>query len=174
MSRHWRVVLAAIAAAALLFAVVTARLFVWPPRGMPDRVDAIVMLAGPGERLPLALHLARRHTAGFLVVSRGHDGYGSPCPRPVPQVRLICFEPVPATTRGEAEFAGRLARRYNWRSIALVTNTAQDWRARQRMERCFGGAVYVVPAAVALPAWPGQIAYEWAATIKMYALQPGC
>jgi hypothetical protein len=37
---------------------------------MPTTVDAIVMLAGPGDRLPAALQLAREHRAPVLVVSR--------------------------------------------------------------------------------------------------------
>ena len=62
---------------------------------MPARVSAIVMLAGPGDRLPVALQLAREHRAPVLVVSRGWQGYGGPCPPPVPGVRLICFDPDP-------------------------------------------------------------------------------
>ena len=157
-----------------MFCVATARLFIWPVRGMPAHVDAIIMLAGPGNRLPEALRLAREHRAPFLVISRGFAGYGGPCPAPVPRVRLICFEPSPASTRGEAEFASRLARRYHWRSVALVTSTAQDSRARQRMERCFGGAVFVVTVGLPWPSWPGQVAYEWGATIKMLTLQRSC
>jgi hypothetical protein len=54
-------------------------------------------------------------------------------------VHVICFDPNPATTTGEAEFVGRLARKYHWQSIALVTITPQDSRARLRVERCFKG-----------------------------------
>ena len=141
---------------------------------MPARVSAIVMLAGPGDRLRLAVRLAREHRAPILVVSRGNQGYGGPCPRPVPRVRLICFEPSPASTRGEAERVGRLARRYHWRSVALVTTTVQDSRARQRVARCFGGPVYVVTVGLPWTSWPSQIAYEWAATVKMLVLQRSC
>ena len=35
------------------------------------------------------------------------SGYG--CPRPVSGVRLICFNPDPGTTQGEAEYIGQLA-----------------------------------------------------------------
>ena len=38
-------------------------------------------------------------------------------------VRLICFNPSPGTTQGEAEFVGRLARKYYWHSVAVVTIT---------------------------------------------------
>jgi len=42
------------------FAMITARLFVWPQQGMPAHVDAIVMLDGPGDRVDAALKLAER------------------------------------------------------------------------------------------------------------------
>jgi uncharacterized SAM-binding protein YcdF (DUF218 family) len=172
--RRWPAIAAGLAAALVVFCAATARLFIWPASGMPAHVDAIVMLAGPGDRLPAALRLAREHRAPVLVVSRGFDGYGGPCPPPVPRVRLICFEPSPASTRGEAEFASRLARKDHWHSVTLVTTTPQDSRARQRMQRCFGGHVYVVTVGVPWLSWPGQIAYEWAATVKMVAWQRGC
>jgi len=168
------VVLAALAASLLIFSAATARLFIWPARGMPARVSAIVMLAGPGDRLQAALRLARAGRAPFLLVSRGNQGYGGPCPPPVPHVRLVCFAPTPASTRGEAEYAARLARKYRWRSLALVTSTVQDTRARQRMKKCFSGRVYVVTVGLPWYDWPGQIAYEWAATIKMAAWQRAC
>ena len=97
---------------------------------MPARVSAIVMLAGPGDRLPVALQLAREHRAPVLVVSRGSQGYGGPCPPPVPGVKLICFDPDPGTTRGEAEALGRLAKQFHWSSVVLVTTSFQDTRAR--------------------------------------------
>jgi uncharacterized SAM-binding protein YcdF (DUF218 family) len=172
--RRRRLIRAGLACALLVFCAATARLFIWPASGMPAHVNAIVMLAGPGPRLNAALRLAREHRASFLVVSRGHDGYGGPCPPAVPQVKLICFDPVPATTQGEAEFAGRLARKYHWHSVALVTSTAQDSRARQRVKRCFAGDVYVVSVGVPWMSWPGEIAYEWGATIKMLVMQRGC
>lgn len=141
---------------------------------MPAHVDAIVMLAGPGARLKTALHLVDEHRAPFLVVSRGFEGYGGPCPRPPPGIKLICFDPSPATTRGEAEFASRLARRHHWHSVTLVTTVPQDSRARQRMEHCFGGQVYVVTVRIPWRAMLRQIAYEWVATMKMYAWQRSC
>jgi uncharacterized SAM-binding protein YcdF (DUF218 family) len=141
---------------------------------MPADVSAIVMLAGPGGRLPVALRLAREHRAPMLVVSQGQHGYGGPCPLPTSGVRLICFDPDPGNTRGEAEFAGRLAERYHWDSVVLVTATAQDTRARILMGRCFGGSIYVVTAPVPLGSWAYEIAYEWGALIKALTLHRTC
>ena len=107
-------------------------------------------------RSTTALGLATQHRAPFLVISLGTPGSGYGCPRPVRGGELICFNPSPGTTQGEAEFAGRLARKYHWHSIAVVTITPQDSRARLRLERCFAGPVYVVTAPIAARS-PGRI-----------------
>lgn len=157
-----------------LVCAATARLFVWPDQGMPPRVDAIVMLDSPGHPLKSAVRLATQHRAPFLVVSQGTPASRDPCPGPIPGVTLICFHPVPPTTQGEAEFVGRLAKKYHWRSIAVVAITPQDSRARLRVERCFPGQVYVVTAPIRASIWPYQIAYEWAAVIKALVIQRAC
>jgi hypothetical protein len=173
-SRVRRRVFAAIVTVVVVFTVVTARLFVWPAQGMPPRVSAIVMLAGPGDRLPVALELARAHRAPVLVVSRGWQGYGGPCPPPVPGVKLICFDPDPGTTRGEAEALGRLAKQYHWSSVVLVTTRTQDTRARIMAERCFSGSTYVVTASLPSNSWPYQIAYGWGALLKALVVYRTC
>jgi hypothetical protein len=172
--RRWRRIMIAAAALVLVFAAVTARLFIWPAAGMPARVSAIVMLAGVGNRLPVAEQLAREHRAPMLVVSQGWQGYGGPCPPATPGVTLVCFDPNPGDTRGEAEFVGRLAKRYHWGSIVLVTTRAQDTRARVVVGRCFGGSVYVVTAPLPMGEWPQQIAYEWGALFKAFVLNRTC
>ena len=173
---RWRFL---IAGAALLLAALgaaTARLFVWPERGMPAHVDAIVMLDGPGDRLHTALSLAWAHRAPVVVISRGSPywAHGSGCAPAIPGVRVICFAPDPATTQGEAEFAGALARRYHWHSIVLVTTTPQDTRARLRVSRCFPGSISVMTAPLPAYEWPYALAYEWGATIKALLLQRSC
>ena len=87
--RGWRRLLIAVAGLVAVFAVATARLFVWPAQGMPARVSAIVVFAGPGDRMPVALHLAEEHRATVLVVSRGWSGYNGPCAPATAGVRLV-------------------------------------------------------------------------------------
>jgi uncharacterized SAM-binding protein YcdF (DUF218 family) len=176
-----RVVIGTITAVFLAFCGLTARLFVFPVSGMPAHVDAIVMMAGPGDRFWTALRLASQHRAPVLVLSSGDRGPngsgrtpGRPCGPPIPGVRTICFNPNPDTTQGEAEYAARLARQYHWHSVALVTITAQDSRARLRMERCFSGHVYVMTAPTPVKYWPYELAYEWAATIKALTINRSC
>jgi hypothetical protein len=132
------------------------------------------MLAGPGNRMPVALQLAREHRAPVLVISRGWHGYGGPCPAPVPGVKLICFDPDPGDTRGEAEAISRLAGQYHWSSVTLVTTRSQDTRARMMVERCFGGSTYVVTAPLPIGSWPYQIAYGWAALAKALVVNRAC
>jgi uncharacterized SAM-binding protein YcdF (DUF218 family) len=135
-----------------------------------------VVLGGPGNRLGTGLALARQGRAPVLVISEG-------LPVPVPpglcasrgvSFRVVCFQPDPGTTQGEAEFAGRLATREHWTSVVLVTTPDQDTRARIRFGRCFTGTVYVVTTPLALSSWPYEIAYQWGAILKAEVLQRGC
>ena len=156
------------------FCLASARLFVWPAEGAPAHVDAIVMLAGDGDTLDTAVQLADQHRAPVLVVSQGYEGYGDPCPPKPPDVKLICFEPKPANTRGEAEFVGRLAERYHWHSMVLVTVRTQDTRARILIKRCFGGSVYVINGSLPGDQFPYQITYEWGSLFKALVLYRAC
>ena len=165
------------------FCGLTARLFIFPVSGMPAHVDAIVMLNGRGgpERFQTAIKLAHARRAPVLLLSTGHsfggngaDGQGFSCGPPVPQVKVICFNPNPETTQGEVEFAARMAKRYQWHSIALVTITPQASRARLRMERCFSGHLYVMTAPIPWHLWPYELSYEWGATVKALVFNRSC
>jgi hypothetical protein len=164
----------ALAAVIIAATAATARLLVWPDQGMPPKVSAIVMLDSPGGTLSMAVRLAEQHRAPFLLVSLGTPESGYGCPRPLAGVTLICFNPSPSTTQGEAEFVGRLARKHHWHSVAVVTITPQDSRARLRLERCFTGPVYVIATPITLTSWPYRIAYEWGALTKALIIQRSC
>lgn len=172
--RRWRVVIVIAVCLLLAFAGVTTRLFLVPTTGAPAHASAIVMFEGTDDRLSVAVRLAQERRAPLLVVSRGRDGYGGPCPAPVRGVRLICFDPNPPDTRGEAEFAGRLAREDHWTSVILVTGLDQATRARMLMSRCFGGPVYVVTTPAS--PWTAMLgaAYEWGALVKALVTNRTC
>jgi uncharacterized SAM-binding protein YcdF (DUF218 family) len=169
-----------VAAATLVvtFGVATALLFVRPSQGVPARVNAIVMLDGPGNRLTTARALARRHTAPLLLISLGtpYSNTGNTCPAGFRGIRVVCFNPKPATTRGEAEYVGRLARRFHWRSIVLVAMTPQITPARTWLSRCSGPGTTVYAVGVRLPAsqWPGALLHEWGALINAELIQRSC
>lgn len=173
--RGWRrKLIAVVTTLILVFAAVTARVLIWPVVWTPAKADAIVMLAGPGNRLPTAVQLAREHRAPVLVVSRGWMGYGGPCPSAIPDVRIICFDPDPGDTRGEAEYVGALARRNAWHSLILVATRPQAVRAQLDFGRCFSGQLYVATAPVPSSDWLYQIAYGWGALMKAALLVRSC
>lgn len=179
---HKRLRYALIVLAVLLvgFSAITARWFIWPPTGMPDRVDAIVLLNGPSDlnRLETALDLARERRASFLVISYSPEGPhwwtgGSVCAPKVSQAKVICFIPSPDTTRGEAEFVGRIAHQYHWQSIVLVATAPQDLVALLRTRSCFSGKVYIINASLG-SGWPSEVVHYWGAALQALFLQRGC
>jgi uncharacterized SAM-binding protein YcdF (DUF218 family) len=172
---RWRAVAAAVLAAFVAFCVVSARLFVFPSTGMPARVDAIVVLGGSGDRLDLGMQLAREGKAPYLVLSLGLPWLpGGICQEHVGAAQVICFQPDPDTTQGEARGASRIAEQHGWSSIVLVTTQDQVWRAHVRFERCYSGQIYGVGSAVRWYEWPYAIAYQWAGTVKAETTQRGC
>ena len=76
--------------------------------------------------------------------------------------RTICFHPQPYSTRGEARFVARLARRRGWRRVVIVTSTYHVTRARMIFRRCVAGDVDAVGARPPLAEWATGVAYEWA------------
>jgi uncharacterized SAM-binding protein YcdF (DUF218 family) len=178
--RRRRFAVAGLFAAALVaaFLIATALLFIWPSQGTPARANAIVVLDGPGNRLGTAFKLAREHRAPLLLISLGtpYSDPGNVCPPGTSGVRVVCFNPKPGTTRGEAEYVGRLARRYHWRSIVLVTMTPQITPGRVWLGRCAGPGttVYAVAAPLAVSAWPAAVWHEWGAVINEELIQRSC
>jgi len=173
--RGWRgKLLAAVTALIVVLAAATARVLVWPVEWTPAQADAIVMLAGPGDRLPIAIQLAKERRAPVLVVSRGWMGYGGPCPAAIPKVRTICFDPDPGDTRGEAEYVGALARRNGWHSLILVATRPQAVRAQLLFGRCFSGQLYVATAPLPSSDWLYQIVYGWGALMKAALVVRSC
>ena len=173
--RTWRIVMVAAASALVLCTVVTARVFVWPDlRPLPDRADAIIELAGPGDqsRDLVAIELARQNRAPVLVQSTVPGDH--PCLPPMPGVTIECFHAVPNTTRGEARYIGQLAAQRHWTSVILVTTPDQAWRAKLRVSRCFGGEVYNVTAHLPFLMWFRQIPYQWFASAKALTFERGC
>jgi uncharacterized SAM-binding protein YcdF (DUF218 family) len=171
--RRWIGIIALIIV--LLFAAITARVFVWPDLpALPQHADAIVELAGPGDagRDALALKLARAHRADYLVQSTTVGD--THCLPPPAGVQLLCFHPDPGTTRGEAQWIGREAKARNWKSVILVTTPDQAYRAKLRVDRCFPGKVYVATSTLPWQRWFTQIPYQWGATVKALTVQRSC
>lgn len=118
---------------------------VWPPLHEPGHADAVVVLSGDGNRLPVALRLMDRKVAPTLVFVGTPDTIemANLCKEPHP-FEAICLHPEPDSTRAEARATGRLARERGWESIVVVTTTYHASRAGLLFRRCFDGQVDLV------------------------------
>jgi uncharacterized SAM-binding protein YcdF (DUF218 family) len=174
--RRWLVPAVVVVVLALVFIAVTARMFVWPDLpALPERVDAIIELGGPGDRDARALALAREHRADYLVQSTvTAEALTQRCLPAVPGVRIMCFHPDPNTTQGEAQFIGDLGRALGWTSVILVTTPDQAWRAKLRVERCFDGEVFVATTPLPARLWVKYVPYQWGATARALLVQRSC
>ena len=175
--RGWRITLMVLLSLVLAFTGASLRLFIFPTDGMPAHADAIVMFLGSDDRVGTAVRLAEEDRAPVLVLSQGRGHYGGPCLANSAMLRakIICFAPDPPNARGEAEFAGRLAMKYHWRSIVLVTSHFQVTRARLLTSKCFDGPIYVVSAPLrGIKSILHGFAYEWGALIKTVVLHQPC
>jgi uncharacterized SAM-binding protein YcdF (DUF218 family) len=135
----------------LAWAILAAVLFLWPPRHMPQHADAVVVLAGArAPRLTRGLELVRQGVAPVLAVSDAWSPTwveanrlcaGRPAPTPV-----LCFHPVPYSTRGEARAVARLAADHHWTSVLVVTSRYHIVRAGILFDRCLDSVVYTAAA----------------------------
>ena len=175
LRRYWRPITVVLVVLLLPFCAATTQLFVFPTTGMPERVDAIVVLGGPGDRLGLGLKLAQQGRAPYLLVSEGLPiNFPAGLCSPDHAFTVICWNPDPGNTKGEAEFIGRMARQQRWTSVALVTTPDQAWRAALEVRRCYSGKIYSATTPLSWSQWPFMIAYQWGSTIKAETLQRDC
>src|SRR5437660_2891202 len=105
---------------AVAWLVTTGFLFVWPSTDPPGHADAVVVLSGGrNRRLDPALRLMRQQVAPLLVISgAGFDlkwvKARRLCAHGAKGFRVLCFDPHPYSTRGEARTIARLAHEHHW------------------------------------------------------------
>ena len=128
-----------------------------PKSDSPDRVDAILVVAGArDDRYVYARHLAEEGVADRILVSRppgaagpystALDSYCASTPilaRDGRSVEIECFSPDVDTTEGETTAATRIARERGYSSLLVVTYWGHVSRVRMYFEQCFNGPVYV-------------------------------
>ena len=84
----------------------------------------------------------REHVAPVLVISgAGFDPKWKKaralCAHGAKGFRVLCFDPKPYSTRGEARGIARLAQHHGWRTVDVVTSRYHVFRARMIIERCY-------------------------------------
>lgn len=136
---------------------------------MPDEPVDVLLVLGPLEdwRVEMANQLMAEGRARNLVLST---------PDPALDQRhcgaadwpVICFEPEPSTTRGEAMQLKRLMAENGWTTAAVLTVDFHAARSRFIFERCLGQPVPVVGRHVSY--WdderPYMVAYQLGGYLK--------
>lgn len=165
--------------------VVAAVLLMIPSRAPAGPVDALVVFAGgTGERLDRAEELVRSGRARALAISHGtgwpqgrrlcRAGRVSTASGRVP---VVCFSPVPDSTKGEAIAIGRLASARRWRTVGVVTSSFHVRRAVLLTRRCAHGvrveAVGVAPELTRVRTWV-NVFREEGAIVAALTVDRGC
>jgi hypothetical protein len=175
-----RVATPIVVAMGIIGAVLSWRWFVDPVVDDPLPVDAIAVFGGSGPRLERGRQLiADGFAENFVIVQNNSNSVGNYIPECFPGgdelagANVFCFDPMPGTTRGEAQELARLATANGWDSMLVIVSTDQVHRAREIVDRCTDADVYVT----AVPSWERRvvrIAYEWGALFKSTFVHPGC
>jgi hypothetical protein len=142
---------------------------------VPAHADVVLVLGPPlPQRVDVAERLLAEHRVDVALVSVPGPAatwdVGALCARS----DVICFDPDPRTTRGEARALRAEAAEHGWTSAVVTTMPAHIARARTIVGRCFSGTLAM--DADAESPYNGiayQYLYQTAATVKSWFL-PGC
>jgi hypothetical protein len=142
--------------------------------------DAILILGGEGwDRYPFGVELAVHGWAPTVVLSWSHEPKDTwvtqQCTTPPPGLNLYCFVPDPPTTKAEGRELRRLAAKYRWRTVIVVTSRPHISRARFILERCFAGDLVMVadPVRVSALGWAFEYVYQTVGYLRA-VLEPNC
>lgn len=162
------------------FVAATLYLFVFPHTDPPGRADAVVVLSGGrNSRLDPAIALVQRGVAPVLVISGvGYDAKWRHahelCRNGLSGVRVLCPDPNPYSTRGEARMIARLARQHGWRKVDVVTSRYHVFRARMLIERCFHGKLALIGTHYSWLTAPVEWLSEWGKLIVQETVERSC
>jgi uncharacterized SAM-binding protein YcdF (DUF218 family) len=178
MSRT-RIALAVLLVLVIALFAATARWIVWPHTDpAPKRADAVAVLGGGGdERLDEGLRLVRKGVAPVLLISDGErQGWtraNELCDGGT-EFQVVCFEPKPGRTQGEARVVARLADERGWKKVVVVTSDYHAIRSGWLFGRCFGHDVPVVGAGPDGVPNPAQIVHEWLGYAHAFLIERDC
>jgi uncharacterized SAM-binding protein YcdF (DUF218 family) len=176
---------AVIGALTIVWAVAGIFLYVAPPSDEPQHADVLFVLGPPDQRMVYAEQLMQQGYAPTLAVSSPVDKDGrfeAGICGAHRSYRIICFNPDPFTTQGEARALKDLSDQYGWRSANVLTVQFHVARARVILTRCYGGDLHMLADQRSLPllsftnpsnTWAYQYLYQTAAFVKV-AIHPGC
>lgn len=119
-----------------------------PKTDEPRPVDVVVVLAPQTYRLHAGVELVEAGYSDTMAFSAPSVEYPSwLCSQDAlvevdDRVTIVCFEPVPSTTQGEALSFAEVAKMHGWESAAIVTDRSHLNRTRMYFETCAPGIDY--------------------------------
>ncbi|KAB1641678.1 YdcF family protein [Gulosibacter chungangensis] len=134
----------------ILAAMFVVQLFIvfLPKTDAQKPVDVVVVLAPQTYRLHAGVDLIDAGYSDRLAISAPLIEYpGWLCAQDASveierPVTIVCFEPVPSTTQGEALSFAEVAEAHGWESAAVVTDRSHLNRTRMYFETCTSGIEY--------------------------------
>lgn len=169
----------------MVWAIAGIFLYVVPPADEPAHADVLFVLGPPDRRIGYAEDLMQQGYAPTLAVSSpvGKDGkYEAAICTANRPYRIICFNPDPFTTQGEARALRELSSRYGWKTANVLTAQFHVTRARVIVGRCYAGDLHMIADRRGLPlvsasnpthSWAYEYVYQTAAFVKV-AIHPDC
>lgn len=157
-----------------------ARWFIWPSMDQPVSADAVVVFAGgiDGDRVDAAERLMRDEVAPVLVISTGNDQWRRSdslnrlCSVGSPDFDVICIQPEPDTTIGEAVAFAEVSEARGFEDLVVVSSEWHLHRSNRWLQRCFDGTTQVVGAPT--PRSLDIISHEIAGTLHALILDRSC
>ena len=155
-------------------ALVGVPFLVAPAHDAPAQVDAVYVIGPPDDaRMEAAWQMIDEGLADHLMISIDPQLpeatfalAQAACAHPGAVV--LCSQPDPFSTRGEAEWLRDEAAARGWDSVAVITEAAHISRARMIVKQCFDGQVLMIEPqeSPSLRHWVYQYFYQSAATVK--------
>lgn len=176
-----------------LAVIIGAPFYIRPQTEPLQPADVIMVLGGHGfDRYEYGLQLANEGYASTVLLSApgpddpNTDPQASPdadndgdrladlCQRSY-SFTVICFQPDPATTRGEARELRDESAAHGWTTAIVVTMTPHLSRARYIIDRCFTGDLKMVasPKQISPVYWAWSYLYQTGGFVRA-SLQDGC
>ncbi|OYN87977.1 YdcF family protein [Parenemella sanctibonifatiensis] len=175
-SEHRRTVLRGLlllGALLLVWLVAAPMFFLTVPTTEHPRTEVLYVL-GSESRIEVGLTALDRGEAEVLVLSAANP-QREICRTGYRGHLVLCPQPDPMTTQGEAIQLSELAAAYGWTDITVVTHRAHLRRTSILMERCYDGPLRYRDDGVDF-GWPivlRQLLYETGAMVKTM-VTPGC
>ncbi|MGV9713246.1 YdcF family protein [Gordonia sp. NPDC003424] len=184
MRTAW-IVVSVVAVVVLALGAVGYQLFTREHQDALRPADAIVVLGGEHDgREDYGLRLAQEGYANAVLISNPYQPYkpidarimDRVCNAGTSTIEVICFNPVPSTTQGEAIFTQRMAKQRGWHSVIVISWRYHMVRTRYIFGQCFDGDVVMrsVPRdySRSVVRWAWQYAYQYGGLVKAAVI--GC